>query len=99
MWYEIIKKIKYIFFCCLSRLVSTQKSGFQQIKNVENVKTVYPAWLAVVKLGSERVIESKATLTRQQLNFRLAEKFDRTSLRSHGNSSIFSLCSHGTLNA
>lgn len=71
MWYEIIKKIKYIFFCCLSRLVSTQKSGFQQIKNVENVKTVYPAWLAVVKLGSERVIESKATLTRQQLNFRL----------------------------
>ena len=99
MWYEIIQKIKYIFFCCLRRLVSTQKSGFQQIKNVENVKTVYPAWLAVVKLGSECVIESKATLTRQQLNFRLAEKFDRTSLRSHGNSSIFSLCSHGTLNA
>ena len=75
-----------------------QKSGFQQIKNVENVKTVYPAWLAVVKFGSERVIESKATLTRQQLNFRLAEKFDRTALRSNGNSSIFLLCSHGTLN-
>ena len=37
----------------------TQKSGFQQIKNVENVKTVYPAWLAVVKFGSERVIEIK----------------------------------------